>query len=199
MKRCLISREELAVHEAGHLVAIASMREFMPGDFVWYRLPHYEITHVEPVESGNFDWETRADRHALIVKRVVIALAGGVAVDLTAQRTRNEKISLLTIHEIVGRVDFELAHEWLTLQRYDPDQHSIELDLERLFFEVRDFLATSINQAAIFAVVGRIRQCLSEADAIGTNFLKLSAKTLLDAVAIERGCDFILRATVYNR
>src|SRR5204862_1651988 len=97
MKRSLMSREELVVHETGHLVAIASMPEFTPGDFVWNRLPHYEIAHVEPVESGNFDWGTRADRHALIVKRVVIAIAGGVAHGVTSQWTREERDSMLTI------------------------------------------------------------------------------------------------------
>jgi hypothetical protein len=198
MKRSVTSREELAVHEAGHLVAIATMPEFRPESFVWHQLAGYEIAHVEPIESRKFDWECPAERNELIVKRVVIALAGGAAADLVGAARRPKSFSLESLYNLVGGVDFELAHEWLTLQRYDPHQDSIETEIERLFLEVRYLLALPVHQAAILSAAGQILEHLREADATGVNHLQLSAQRLIDGVMVDRGRNFSLETTLHQ-
>jgi hypothetical protein len=200
MKRCAISREELAIHEAGHLVAITVISEFEPGDFLWRRLPAYEIAHVEPVHLRSFDWESPDDRNALIVRRVVVALAGGAAATvLPFPEKRQENSSLEAIHESVGKIDFELAHEWLTLQRYDPDQRSLELELKRLFFELCDVLDAPAHRAALVAVSRRLLEHLSAADATGENLLRLPARLLLGGIALVQSADFTLKSTLLNK
>lgn len=195
MKRCVIAREELATHEAGHLVVIAIVPDFEPADFVWRRLPHCEIAHVEPIPSRVFDWDTASDRNMLIVRRAVVALAGGAAVE--ARSARIESIDDVTlIHETVGRVDFELAHEWLTLQRYDPDQRSIESEIKRLFREVHGLLSTPAHRAVTSIVSRRILEHLEAADMSSADLVRVPAHLLLDGVVIVRGHDFALKETL---
>jgi hypothetical protein len=198
MKRCLISREELAVHEAGHLIAIAMTPDLEPGEFIWHRLPNYEIAHVEPVRSAHFDWETPDHRNALIVKHVVVALAGGAAELCWAAGEWQDHLSIEAIHERVGRIDFELAHEWLTLQRYDPDQGSLELEIKRLFLEVYEVLGQPAQQTAILALRQRILDQLRATDRTGANSLKLPASVLLDGIELDQGAHFALKATLFS-
>jgi len=198
MKKGVKSRQELLVHEAGHLVAIATMREFKPATFVWHRLSDYEIAHIEPIEDRKFNWEDPADRNELIVKRSVVALAGGAAADLCLGERRRGKLSLRDIYELVGAVDFELAHEWLTLQRYDPAQCSIEREIKRLFLEVRELLAIPVHLAAINVIAERLLEYLPLADAAGDDFIELSAQTLLEGVVIHRSREFMLNATLHR-
>ncbi|HEX8130979.1 MAG TPA: hypothetical protein VF527_17895 [Pyrinomonadaceae bacterium] len=199
MKRCPTSREELATHEAGHLVVIAMTSDFEPGEFIWHRLPRYEIAHVEPVRSTHFDWETPHHRNALIVRHVVVALAGGAAEMCGATREERHSVSIETIHERVGKIDFELAHEWLTLQRYDPDQGTLELEIKRLFLEVSEVLARPAQRDAIDALSQRILERLRAADASGANTLKLPARMLLDGIELDHPPDFALKATLFEK
>lgn len=199
MKRCLISREELAIHEAGHLVVIAMMPDFEPGEFIWRRLSNYEIAHVEPVRSTYFDWETQNQRNALIVKHVVVALAGGAAELCWITRERQNRASIETIHKRVGRIDFELAHEWLTLQRYDPDQRSIELEIKRLFLEVSKVLDQPAPRAAIAAVRQRILEQLRAADVAGAESVKVPGHTLLNGLQLDRTAHFTLESTLLDK
>jgi hypothetical protein len=196
MKKLLLSRQELATHEAGHLVAIVAVREFKPAHFIWHRLPAYEIAHVEPIAEREFDWEDPADRNKFIVKRVVIALAGGVAADLCAPLKRQENYSLRNLYDLIGSIDFELAHEWLTLQRYDPDQRSIEQEIERLFLELRDFMALPVQQTALNTIAGRLLDYLQHADAAGADFVELPTQQLLGDVVIEQSREFTLKTTL---
>lgn len=200
MRRCPTLREELSVHEAGHLVAIALTPGFEPGEFVWRRLPEYEIAHVEPIYSARFDWEAPEDRNALIVRRVVVALAGGAAADVCGTGGgQPERLGVEAIHERVGRVDFELAHEWLTLQRYDPDQRSLEVEIARLFREVCGVLGTPVQRAALDAVSRRILEELRAADAIGADILTLPAGGLIDGLVLGPSASFTLKATLHHR
>jgi len=196
MKKLLVSRQELVTHEAGHLVAIAAVREFEPANFIWHRLRAYEIAHVEPIAEREFEWEDPEDRNKFIVKRVVIALAGGVAAELCASVKRLENYSLRNLCELIGSVDFELAHEWLTLQRYDPDQRSIEQEIERLFLELRDFMALPVQQTALNTIAGRLLDHLQHADAAGADFVELPAQELLADVVIDQAREFTLKTTL---
>lgn len=199
MKRCAIDREKLAIHEAGHLLAMMIMPDLEPGDFVWRRLAHYEIAHIEPVPSKIFDWETSSDRNTLIARRSVVALAGGAAVAAWAYRTEPYvDASLEMIHEEVGTVDFELAHEWLTLQRYDPDQLSLESEIRRLFLEIFEVLNIPAHRTAIATVSQRILVHLKAADATCIDVVRVPARVLLDGLVLVRGRDFVLRETLAN-
>jgi hypothetical protein len=200
MRRCPTPREELSVHEAGHLVAIALTPGFEPGEFVWRRLPEYEIAHVEPIHSASFDWETPEGRNALIVRRVVVALAGGAATEVCGTRGgRPEQLDVQEIHARVGKVDFELAHEWLTLQRYDPDQRSLEVEIARLFREVCRVLGAPVQRAALDAVSRRILERLRAADATGADILTLPAGVLIAGLELGLSADFSLEATLFDR
>jgi hypothetical protein len=168
---------------------------FEAGDFVWCRLPHYEIANVEPVPSVKFDWETPSDRNTVIVRRAVAALAGGAAVQVCGRPHRHRAPDLSTIHEVAGKVDFELAHEWLTLQRYDPDQHSLETEISRLFGELADVLGTPMHRAAIETVSRRILDHLQAADAAGVDRLTIPSAELLDGLALPKRHDFRLEET----
>jgi hypothetical protein len=198
MKRCRIDREELAIHEAGHLVAIALLPDFEPGDLVWCRFPRYEIAHVEPIPSTRFDWETPSDRNTLIVRRAVAALAGGAAVEVCGRLQRHSTPDLSTIHDVAGKVDFELAHEWLTLQRHDPDQRLLETEISRLFLEIVDVLRASIYRAAIETVSRRILDRLQAADAARFDRLAVPAAELLEDLLLPLRHGFRLEETVAN-
>ena len=196
MKRSLTSREELVLHEAGHLVAITTIPELSAESFVWHRLADYEIAHVESVESQKFDWECATERNQMIVNQVVVALAGGAAANVLGATKRLESFSIESLYNLIGGVDFELAHEWLAMQRYDPHQRSIENEIERLFLEVRDLLALPVHQAAIFSVAGKLLEHLREADGTGVNHLQLSTQRLLDGVIVDRARNFSLVSTL---
>ena len=201
MKRCAISREELVLHEASHLVAIAITPDLAPADFVWQRLPDYEIAHIEPVLLRHFEWETPAERNALIVKRAVVALAGGAAVadGVLTQGRAQASISIETIHQLVGSTDFDLAHEWLTLQRYDPDQRSIELEIKRLFQALHEVFLTPPHRAALNTISQRIFEELQAADASGLPHLTLSSQRLLADLSLEPFVDFTLETTLLRK
>src|SRR5688500_10984598 len=111
MKRCKGTREQTAVHEAGHVVMIALTDGFRAGDFIWHRLPEYDICYVEPVETAARDWESPPARNAVIARQVAIALAGGAAEVANGGPSQPPQTST-AIHACTGRVDYELAYEW---------------------------------------------------------------------------------------
>lgn len=194
MKRGPMSREALALHEAGHLVAMSWASE--PGEFVWRRLPRYEIAHIDFVESVQMDWESPSHRNAVIVERAVVALAGGAAEFCGESGGREAGVSIETIHRWVGRVDFELAHEWLTLQRYDGDQNALEGEMRRLFLEVCEVLDTPSYKSAIDTVRGRILEHLSAADSSGAVSLRVPSGLLGRSREFKRIPQFSLKLTL---
>jgi hypothetical protein len=197
MKKAQTTRDDLSLHEAGHLLAIALVPDFEAGDFVWRRLQHYEIAHVEPVSSRTFTWETSADRNMLIARRAAIALAGGAAAEAWYRPgSSSSTLTARVIHERVGKVDFELAHEWLTLQRYDPDQESLELEIHRLFRELVQLLEQPIHRSALDTISRRILDQLQMADARGLNLLRVPACDLLEGLELSPCHDFVLRETL---
>jgi len=197
MKRHCHQREVLAVHEAGHLVAIAITPGLVAQDLVWHRLPDYEIAHVESARSAEFDWEKPDDRNALIARHAAVALAGGAAELAGAMPAGG--LDVRAIHAQVGATDFELAHEWLTLQRYDPDQQTLEREIQRLFHEVWRALAAPPVRAAIATVRDRLLARLGDADAGGASSLRVPAGELLAGLALDRAAEFTLEATLFDR
>lgn len=198
MKRHCSQREELAVHEAGHLIAIATTPGLTPGTFVWHRRASYEIAHVEPQRSAELDWENPGDRNALIARHAAVALAGGAAELVCATPAYRGSFDIRTIHAQVGRTDFELAHEWLTLQRYDPDQQTLEREIERLFREVFEAFDPPPMRAAIATVAERMLALLRDADAKGSLTLQVPAHVLLSGLELAQGADFTLQATLFD-
>jgi len=197
MKRCRTARQELATHEAGHLLAIAILSDLEPGPFEWRRLAAYEIAHVEPRPSRSFDWETPSDRNLLIVRRAVVALAGGAAVAAClAPEPSGDGATLDVIYQTLGRVDFELAHEWLTLQRYDPEQGALELEIRRLFREIATVFMTAPRRKALTQISGRILAHLEAADAACLDAISVPALDLLDGVMLGGSHEFHLRETL---
>lgn len=126
-----------------------------------------------------------------------MALAGGAAVDQWSRPKESyDNARLERIHETVGKVDFELAHEWLTLQRYDPDQRSLESEIRRLFLEVSSVLNIPAHRAAIATVSQRILEHLQAADRSRIDVVRVPAHFMLDGLVLIRGADFVLRETV---
>lgn len=196
MKRHCHQRDVLAVHEAGHLVAIAITPGLVAQDLVWHRLPDYEIAHAGSARSAEFDWEKPDDRNALIARHAAVALAGGAAQLATMPAGG---LDVRAIHARVGATDFELAHEWLTLQRYDPDQQTLEREIQRLFHDVWRVLAAPPVRAAVAAVRDRLLARLGDADAGGAAALRVPAHELLAGLALDRTADFALEATLFDR
>jgi len=194
MKREALSRQVLARHEAGHLVALAMLDA--PGDFYWRRLTGYEIAHVAERQAEVQRWEEASARDALIAKRAVVALAGGAAERAASSVAAGPADDLAVIHAWTGSVDFELAHEWLTLQRYDGDQAAIVADIVRLFGEVSAVLARPTQQRAIAEIAIRIEARLATADQQGRSALSFPAMEVLAGIMLDPPPRFMLKETV---
>jgi hypothetical protein len=191
MKRQAISRQDMARHEAGHVLAMMLLDQ--PGIFSWRRLARYELAHVEAVPAPTKGWDQPEKRDDLIARKVVMALAGGVAElgmlqpDLVAD--------VAAIHGWTGAVDFELAHEWLGLQRYDGDQMAMIADLIRLFGETRRMLAQPLERQALETIANRIRVLVDDADQSGLLELSVPAETLTQGIVLAPAPFFALEAT----
>jgi hypothetical protein len=196
MKRAAVSRRELAIHEAGHLVAIASMSKLTAQTLNWRRTPRYELTHCEAVPTHKFDWRRRTGRNELIARRAIVALAGGAAVAASSDAAARTLPSLRDIHDCVGTVDFELAHVWLTLQCHDPDQRSLELEIQHLYTKISGHLRLSTQRNAISVVGRRLADRLTIADRKGLDFLDVPAHELLAGLEIQGFDDIGLDYTV---
>lgn len=194
MKREPLARPALARHEAGHLVAMALLDE--PGMFSWRRLAGYEIAHVTERQRRVRRWNDPAARDAMIAKRAVIALAGGAAERSAMPADAGPANELAAVHAWTGAVDFELAHEWLTLQRYDGNQAAIMDDIVRLFGELSALFARAAQRRAIFRAAVRIEALLATADRHGRSDLSVPAAELLQGITLDPAPVFVLRATV---
>lgn len=197
MKRSRGSREDAALHEAGHLVMIALTDGFRPGDFIWHCVSEYEICYVEPIETAPRDWESPPARNALIARQVAIAVAGGAAEAMITQRSQ-PPWTTTSIHTWTGRVDYELAHEWLTLQRYDPDQDTLEREIQRLYSEVMSVMVR--HGPLVRQVADRVRRRIDAAANVGQRSLRLPAAELLEGIRLSsERCQFQLLATLMGR
>ena len=93
---------------------------------------------------------------------------------------------------------FELAHEWLTLQRHDPDQHTIELEIQRLFGQVQHFLYDHAPLGTAACLRERIIKELLYADANELDNLVISAEKLWRNLERPSELDVSLRETLYR-
>jgi len=194
MKRCATQRIVIAAHEAGHVVAIALTKTLQLGDFTWHRLRDYEIIYAEPKEVSKCQWEDGASRNALIAHQAAVALAGGAAERVMSAAPEGLD-TVNSIHEQVGKVDFELAHEWLTLQRYDPDQQALEREIQLLFSAVSELMR--LHTEVLTEVTQRILTRLRLADTRGENYLRFPATDLLENLDLKPDAvEFSLKATL---
>jgi len=193
MKRQPLSRNALARHEAGHVLAIALLGR--SAVFSWRRFPRYELAHVEAAAEGGEEWEDPQSRGAIIARRVVAALAGGAA-ERCHVGTSPDTEDLAAIFAWTGAVDFELAHEWLTLQRYDGDQQAIMVDLSRLFTETVRLFELPENRRALTEISGRILTVLETVDRDERSSIELPAELLTKDLRLEPAPRFALQATI---
>jgi hypothetical protein len=191
MKRQAISRQDMARHEAGHVLAMILLDQ--PGIFSWRRLARYELAHVEAVPAPTEGWDEPEKRDDLIARKVVVALAGGAAERGILQP--DPVADVAAIHDWTGAVDFELAHEWLGLQRYDGDQKAMIADLIRLFGETRRMLARPLERRALETIANRIRVLVDDADQSGLLELSVPAETLTQGIVLDPAPLFALEAT----
>lgn len=198
MKRCAIARDVMATHEAGHAMVIAALPGFRPAELIWHRLASYEIAHAEPRYSRHFDWELTEDRNALIASRAALALAGGAAESCRSKSASAGAFSMEEVYDYVGRIDFELAHEWVTLQRHDPDQHTIGLELQRLFQDVRRFLGDRARLEPMEELRTRIIDYLRHADEAGLDSVTITADQLWQDTERPARLEVRLRETLYQ-
>jgi hypothetical protein len=194
MKREVLSRQVLARHEAGHVVAMAALEGL--GSFSWRRLGRYEFAHAAEPQTEVRGWDEAATRDDMIARRAVFALAGGAAERCAAPSEMEPTDDPAVIHAWTGSVDFELAHEWLTLQRYDGSQQAILADIARLFGEISAFLARPAQQHALAIVADRIAALLNAADTAGRTALSLPAAPLIESLALDPAPRFVLRETI---
>jgi len=194
MKREALSRQALARHEAGHVVALAALGGL--GGFSWRRHSRYELAHVAEPQVAVEAWDESAARDQMIARRAVVALAGGAAEGHAILSETGPTNDPAVIHAWTGSVDFELAHEWLTLQRYDGSQPAILADIVRLFGEVSAFLARPTQQYALAIVAGRMIALLDGADHAGQTELVLPAAPLIEGLVLDPAPQFVLRETI---
>jgi hypothetical protein len=166
-----------------------------PGSFSWRRLPQYEIAHADaPLEAEG--WEHGPYRNRIIARRAAVALAGGAAECCATGADLRVGFIAKAVYAWTGSVDFELAHEWLTLQRYDGDQAAIEADICRLFLEVCQVLSEPLQHTALRIVSKRILAHLEAADEQGVGELRTASEQLLNGVLLDPPPDFDLGATL---
>lgn len=194
MKREALSRRALAQHEAGHVVAMAVLDGL--GSFSWRRLGRYELAHVAEPQAEVRGWDESAARDDIIARRAVAALAGGAAEACATLSETGPTDDPAVIHAWTGSVDFELAHEWLTLQRYDGSQSAILADIARLFGEISAFLARPSQQYALSIVADRIAALLDAADNMGRTELSLPAASMIEGLVFDQVPRFFLRETI---
>jgi hypothetical protein len=126
----------LSIHEAGHLVIAHSQEALTVGESIWSD-QGFTFTDV----GSEADWTKPAEKVRSIAAQVAVAVAGGAA-ELTVYRgARPEELTLKDVLVVTGTIDFQLAQEWLALQRHDPSQDAIEAEVLDVFRLVATALA----------------------------------------------------------
>lgn len=166
------------------------------GGFTWRRLGRYELAHVAEPQMEVGAWEEPAARDEMIARRAVVALAGGAAERCATLCEAEPTDDLAAIHSSTGSVDFELAHEWLSLQRYDGSQQAMLADIVRLFGEISAFLARPNQRHALSIVAKRIAALVNAADSAGLTELSLPATHLVGGLVLDPAPRFVLRETI---
>lgn len=140
-------------------------------------------------------WEDEKVRNAAIGWHVFTALAGG-AWEAVLEGRATHQASLEEIHRLAGAIDFELAHEWLTLQRYDGDQAAIELDIQRLFNLARRYLEAERQRRSVELLAERLLAAIAHAEREGRMSLSLPAHSFLLGIEANKLPPIRLEATI---
>lgn len=151
MKREIDSQVS-AVHEAGHIIIANAQDNITPGESLWAR-EGFTFTEV----AMNADWESLAGRSLGIAGQSAVALAGGVAEAIFGGGLTAADAPIVGIDDVIeacGRIDYELAQEWLGMQRHDPDRETVRDEAVRIFRSLLEDLA----QPSCMTLLGSVSQ-----------------------------------------
>lgn len=192
MKREPQDRETLARREAGHLLIAAQSTLFAPTRTIWHRLSRYDIVHTDVKSLRDLNWEDTASRNALIANRAALALAGGA----TDWRRQDLPSRIEDIFTVTGKTDFELAHEWMALQRYDPSQAQIESDIRSIFQKLVQLFARKRAQEKLQSIQKNVLEFLTRADKGSRKSLDIDSDQLLEGTICDLDVSFELHHTL---
>lgn len=144
MKREHDGPAALAIHEVGHLVVAYSQEAVTVDASIWSD-QGFTFTKV----SSKADWTNPAEKVPTIAAQVAVAVAGGAAEVAVHRGTGPEELDLADILALTGSIDFQLAQEWLALQRHDPSQDAIEAEVVDVF----RLVATALAEPAAVQVI----------------------------------------------
>jgi hypothetical protein len=147
MKREHDGPEALAIHEAGHLVIAHAQDAVTVGESIWSD-QGFTFTEVRT----EADWTRPEEKVRSIAAQVAVAVAGGAAELVVRQGAGADELTLRDVLAATGAIDFQLAQEWLALQRHDPSQDSIEAEVLDVFRLVAAALAAEHTSGVVAAL-----------------------------------------------
>jgi hypothetical protein len=173
MKREHDGPAALAIHEAGHLVIAHAQEAVTVRESIWSD-QGFTFTEVRT----EADWTKPEEKVRSIAAQVAVAVAGGAAELVILQGARPDELALRDVLAATGTIDFQLAQEWLALQRHDPSQDSIEAEVVDVFRLVAAALAEAETTGVVADLAerllrrregsgGTVRLGLDEPDAMG--------------------------------
>ncbi|MCS7476808.1 hypothetical protein ACFFQW_00900 [Umezawaea endophytica] len=141
----------LSVHEAGHLVIAHSQEALTVGESIWSD-QGFTYTNV----GSEADWTKPAEKVRSIAAQVAVAVAGGAAELVVHRGVLPEELTVEDVLAETGSIDFQLAQEWLALQRHDPSQDAIEAEVLDVFHLVAAALADRGTSALVSELADRL-------------------------------------------
>ena len=144
MKREHDGPAALAIHEAGHLVIAHTQEAVAVRHSIWSD-QGFTFTEVRT----EADWTKPEEKVRSIAAQVAVAVAGGAAELVVRQGARADELTLPDVLAATGTIDFQLAQEWLALQRHDPSQDSIEAEVLDVFRLVAATLAAESTAGVV--------------------------------------------------
>ncbi len=151
MKREHDGPAALAIHEAGHLVIAHAQEAVTVRESIWSD-QGFLFTEVRT----EADWTKPEEKVRSIAAQVAVAVAGGAAELVILQGARSDELTLRDVLAATGTIDFQLAQEWLALQRHDPSQDSIEAEV----LDVFRLVAAALAEAQTTGVVADLAERL---------------------------------------
>jgi hypothetical protein len=151
MKREHDGPAALAIHEAGHLVIAHAQEAVTVRESIWSD-QGFTFTEVRT----EADWTKPEEKVRSIAAQVAVAVAGGAAELVILQAARPDELALRDVLAATGTIDFQLAQEWLALQRHDPSQDSIEAEVVDVFRLVAAALAEAQTTGVVADLAERL-------------------------------------------
>jgi hypothetical protein len=131
----------------GH-VAVGSAQDLVTVIDSRWSTQGFTFTAVETVS----DWADYELKVRTISAQVAVALGGGAAEIVLADGWGQEAIATASFGDVLnaaGTIDVQLAQEWLALQRHDPSQDSIEIEVVEVFRAIAGEIARDINRETV--------------------------------------------------